>query len=344
MVLPSVAHPKTITTRSFVGIIALCLLGWSVPQVAQAQICLTYQIAHPAGLKPSAHLVANNNDGTLLGEYLNGEPTHGFRLIPKRLPGVYAIRPNFPVKGFAETFPRGISNLGDIVGFGRLPPSPGNVGDLMSFIRKATGGHTLLHVPGSLWTVAQGLNRRKDVVGGYFSPDGGAHGFLRAGGIQNYITVDVPGAEGHTQLAGINTHREMVGWYDDPVTGVPRGVHIVGGVLVDTELVGEIYATLDVPGASGTYALAINDTGDIVGTYLLEDPVTGEISSHGFLYQDGVFYTITPGLGETDSEAVGINSATSTIVGNFSTAEGQKGFIATPTPCAGPAVALLPVE
>ena len=59
------------------------------------------------------------------------------------------------------------------------------------------------------------------------------------------------------------------------------------------------FTTIDVPGATGTFAELINPGGDIVGIY-------DDTSEHGFLLSKGKFTTIdVPGAVET--EANGIN-------------------------------------
>jgi uncharacterized membrane protein len=85
--------------------------------------------------------------------------------------------------------------------------------------------------------------------------------------------------------------------------------------------------TIDVPGSSGTRAYGINKAGDIVGTYVVSDPVA--VNSHGFLLENGRFTTIDfPGGFGT--EAYGINAA-GQIVGvywdNQGAALGSHGFL-----------------
>ena len=108
----------------------------------------------------------------------------------------------------------------------------------------------------------------------------------------------------------------------------PRIVHLAmfamavfGGV--ETAFADSIYSftTIDVPGASSTGANAINDSGQIVGSF---DDATG---AHGFFLDvDGSFTTIdVPGASETF--AIGINNS-GQIVGFFG-ALGEHGFLDT---------------
>jgi hypothetical protein len=70
---------------------------------------------------------------------------------------------------------------------------------------------------------------------------------------------------------------------------------------------GSTYITFDVPGATYTAASGINDTGQIVGTYL------NASGNHGFL-KEGSTYTTIDVPGATDTGASGIND-TGQIVG-----------------------------
>jgi hypothetical protein len=69
--------------------------------------------------------------------------------------------------------------------------------------------------------------------------------------------------------SGINSHGTVVGFYsNDPVFATCTGWIFRGGV----------YTTIDVPGAVCVFANAINDRGDIVGTW-----VDAARFGHGFL-------------------------------------------------------------
>src|SRR5207249_5247479 len=78
------------------------------------------------------------------------------------------------------------------------------------------------------------------------------------------------------------------------------------------------FITVDVPGASSTNALNINNAGEIVGT----SRGTGE---HGFFFSQGRFVTIdVPGALST--QATGINDR-GRVVGTFGDSHGQHGFL-----------------
>src|SRR5438270_184958 len=54
------------------------------------------------------------------------------------------------------------------------------------------GVYTTLDVPGSLLTVAEGINNRGQIAGLFVDADGNQHGFVLSNGV--YTTIDVPGS------------------------------------------------------------------------------------------------------------------------------------------------------
>jgi len=118
-----------------------------------------------------------------------------------------------------------------------------------------------------------------------------------------FTTIDVPGAS-QTNVAGINSDGDMVGWY------VPTGSSFGHGFLLS----GDKFTTLDYPGGYTTLVTGINDSGVIVGYSY----ITGE-DVNGFTYQGGVFQTIQI-AGYPDTYAQGIDNA-GDIVGGYAWAE-----------------------
>jgi len=92
------------------------------------------------------------------------------------------------------------------------------------------------------------------------------------------------------------------------------------------------YTILDDPlastaGGGGTFALGINDAGQVVGQYLASDGLF-----HGFLYSNGAYVTIddpASDAGGTTPQA--INDA-GQIVGTYDNASGNHGFLLKITP------------
>jgi len=245
------------------------------------------------------------NDGGQITGYFSG---HGF------LRGTDGAITTFDVPSSFSTFAFGINNAGQIVGQAQLATTPSIVG----FLRATNGTYTTFLVPGSSTTTAHGINTTGQIVG-YFN-DAGAHGFLESGGV--FTTFVVPGENfGNTAARGINDPGQIVGTFNDltlaplpwPVGNTPRGFLFSGGV----------FTTIDVPGASESFAYGINAAGQIVGTFV---DATG---AHGFLRNTGGVFTTIDVPGATHSEAWGIN-ATGQIVGWFNDSTGTHGYLATP--------------
>ena len=85
------------------------------------------------------------------------------------------------------------------------------------------------------------------------------------------------------------------------------------------------YTTLDDPFAlSGTQAMGINATGQIVGSY------TNAGGNHGFLYSNGAYTILDDPLASHGTVASGINAA-DLIVGSYSDNTNAHGFIYNPS-------------
>jgi probable HAF family extracellular repeat protein len=118
---------------------------------------------------------------------------------------------------------------------------------------------------------------------------------------------------------GINNFGSIVGYYRDAMGHTHGFLYIA-----------ETFNSIDFPDASETYALGINDSGDIVGWYT-PDNIYG---AHGFLYTGGSFNTIdVPESSQTF--AYGINNF-GNIVGYFNDANGTYGFVAFSSPPSPP--------
>lgn len=153
---------------------------------------------------------------------------------------------------------------------------------------------------GPYGTVFYGINDAGQIVGDYW--DGSvAHGFLYSGG--TYTTLSDP--LGTTTYAfGVNNLGQVVGKYFDG-----SGAHIF---IYSSGT----YTTLKDPygagGSLGSNGLGINDSDQIVGSYIDIGGVR-----HGFLYNNGSYTTLDdPLAGATGTEANGINDA-GQIVGEY---------------------------
>jgi uncharacterized membrane protein len=154
---------------------------------------------------------AINNRGVIVGAWYpaSNDTSHGFTLHN----GVYAQVPDYP--GSTAEWPWNINTHCDIVGY-IDDASNATHGFLLH-----NGTYTLLDPPGSVYTIAIGINDSGQIVGAYCltlaacsEPFNGIHGFLYSNG--TYTTIDLPGpTQNYTDLAGINNQGVMVGAYTD---------------------------------------------------------------------------------------------------------------------------------
>lgn len=162
--------------------------------------------------------------------------------------------------------------------------------------------------------IIRGINSR-DEASGFFSDDRGLHGFLFDLHQNNRIDIDVPSAD-LTEAAGLNDRGEVVGDYRDAETGAFHGfLRSAAG----------FFHQLDFPGATGMGPTGINNLGQIVGTYDLNNDPVG--NRHAFLYENGQFRTIDisrPGARVTNPMAINDNGE---IAGIYTDGAGNHGFV-----------------
>lgn len=138
-------------------------------------------------------------------------------------------------------------------------------------------------------TSCWGINNAGQIVGSYSAATFG-NGFFYSGGV--FTDIIVPGATAGTTTYGLNNVGNIVGSFADNV-----GQH--GFVYTISK---NAYATLNVPGAFASLALAINDHGKI--TFEWVDSI---FIYHGATFQGGV-YTVLDVTGAAQSKARGINN------------------------------------
>jgi probable HAF family extracellular repeat protein len=184
-----------------------------------------------------------------------------------------------------------------------------------------TGGSFFSVLPfGGESAFVGGMNRYGVAVGGY-CPAGsscggevGVHGFMLKGGI--YTNIDYPLSGASTIANGINDLGQIVGGYCPSGGGCPGGLSqpSTHGFLDDNGA----FTSLDYPGAQQTQALAINNSGAIVGIYLIN--LTGP---HAFLYQNGAYKNIDFPGAATWPGAVNNHGV---VAGYYSGSSGLHGF------------------
>lgn len=138
---------------------------------------------------------------------------------------------------------------------------------LLAATRLAAADYTYerIRVPGSIETWANGINARGDIVGLYFTADGGPFGYVLRKGV--YTTIEHPDAAG-LGARRINSRGDIAGVLHDFEGGL-HGFVLSGGQLT----------RIDRPGSSFTWAFGLNDAGDVVGTW----------DGGGYLLHDGRF-------------------------------------------------------
>jgi formylglycine-generating enzyme required for sulfatase activity len=155
---------------------------------------------------------------------------------------------NFPGTS-GETTAAGINNAGQVVGaVSYLSPVVGSYG----FLEEGSV-YTMIMVPNSAGTQANGINNHGQIVGSFNPSGGGSQGFVNSGG--TYTTFNILGYV-DTFASGINDAGTVVGSVSN------AGPTLHGFVRYATG-----YAILDVPGAIGTAAYGINNHGQIVGSF-----------------------------------------------------------------------------
>src|SRR5260221_2683867 len=133
---------------------------------------------------------------------------------------------------------------------------------------------TAIDFPGSVSTLAWGINRSGDIAGLYTSADKATHGFLKSR--YKFISIDFDGPA-FTEAFGISPQGDVIGDYAATLTGSgPRH-----GFVLSRE---GTFTTIDYPGATSTSGRGMNSRGDILGFYTFADNVT-----HNFLMSGSQF-------------------------------------------------------
>jgi uncharacterized membrane protein len=208
--------------------------------------------------------LAINNPGVIVGSAGDGSNNRGI-ILDK---GAFSF---FANPGWAYTEGRAISDNGRLVTGYAADSTLSNYVGLIYDVKE----NVFVEFLPSIFTIAQGINGRKQVVGNVqLDPDvaypgapGGGYGFLRqpSGDI---IVFQVNGAI-NNRARGINDSGLITGFYRDPVTQAQRGfvTRVAASPAYQAITVGA-NELLDIPGAAGTIPEGINDSGRISGVWL----------------------------------------------------------------------------
>lgn len=137
---------------------------------------------------------------------------------------------------------------------------------------------TTLDFPGAVFTTARGINNHGDIVGAYRVPFTPRHAMLIRKG--EYIPIAPTSILGvfYSEATNINDRGDITGQMLD-TDGFGHGFVVIDGIVT----------ILDVPGASETFALGINDSGLVVGYWDLLDADFNSLAIYGFTWKDGSF-------------------------------------------------------
>lgn len=237
---------------------------------------------------------AVNNAGDIAGSYTGGGCSYGSCGFVDT-GGVFTTV-NYPG---ASTGILGINDSGQLV-----------VDSSSGYFLDIGGVFTRIEVPGSYWTSAFGINDSGQIVGGYDGagcpPSSFDCGFLDTGGA---FTTILPSDARATYAYGINNEGQIVGDYNTDRWGDCGPSYIDCGFLYSEGNFTQIM--FPGPGGGCTAPAAINDAGQVVGTY---NCAPGDIS-RGFLDNGGVYTSISvSSLSWT--QVWGINDS-GQIVGNW---------------------------
>jgi hypothetical protein len=164
-------------------------------------------------------LLGINDSGIAVGFYVRGGVAYPDEL--NQATGVFTTIKHVGIG--KNSFATGINDAGDIVGY--------TMGTTSTYGWLLKGGHvTTFQFPGSLPTLAFGINKNDTVVGSFTDSAGDTHGFVLkdpTGPVSHWIQIDDPNAlntpgDG-TTVNGINNAGDLVGFYTD-VNGNVNGM------------------------------------------------------------------------------------------------------------------------
>lgn len=136
---------------------------------------------------------------------------------------------------------------------------------------------TSLDFPGGNLTTGRGINDHGDIVGAYrVNPP--RHALLIRKGQYIPIAPDSILGINYSEATNINNRGDITGQMLDE-NGFGHGFLVINGKVT----------ILDVPGASETFALGINDSGLVAGYWDLLDANFNYLAIYGFTWKDGQF-------------------------------------------------------
>lgn len=151
---------------------------------------------------------------------------------------------------------------------------------LLAFVASASAQNfkfTSFDFPGAVFTSGRGINNHGQIAGSYRIPGSPRQAMLLIKG--KFIPLAPPAADAiFSEATGINDHGDVTGQWID-ANGFVHGFLIRDGALT----------ILDVPGATDTFALGINDSGLVAGYWDILDANGNYLANLSFTWKDGAF-------------------------------------------------------
>jgi probable HAF family extracellular repeat protein len=136
---------------------------------------------------------------------------------------------------------------------------------------------TSIDFPGAVFTAGRGINNHGDIAGSYRMPGFPRQAMLLIKG--KFIPLAPPAPDASfSEATSINDRGDVTGQWGD-ANGFFHGFLISDGVLT----------ILNVPGATDTFALGVNDSGLVAGYWDLLDQNGNGLANLGFTWKDGAF-------------------------------------------------------
>ncbi|GAA2367063.1 hypothetical protein Cme02nite_29260 [Catellatospora methionotrophica] len=274
--------------RVLSGSVTALVLAVSLPAVAAAAAGPHIVTLGTLGGSCCSEAMAINDDGVVTGYAMIDvarNTHHAFRWKG-------GVMTDLGTLGGDRSFATAINDNGWIVGYSELTP-----GDLVThaFLWRPGIGMTDLGLPGSA-SLATGISDSGVIVGHYLL-DGDFHGFRWAAG----VTTTITGPDGARFMpAGINKYGKLGGTLGTTPPGDPATWK--NGQVVASGLIGN--------------ATAINDNGDVSGTY-------GDSRQGAFVWRaDGTVLHLSMPAGGEQALTTGINESRHTV-GSRSAVDGS---------------------
>jgi len=269
-------------------------------------------------------LLGVNNEGVIAGYFgsgAQGHPNQGYLLH-----NGYFTSENFP--GSVQTQVTGLNDRGVTVGFWSTMNTASQTNNNFGFYAAGGRFHTVNFPTGDNASpqVDQllGVNDHDVAVGFYTNGQGSNRGYTYDIRTHQFTRVLVPGAPAgqagpSLTAAGINNRGDVTGFYAASSTQTDAFLRLSYGRFL----------TLAVPGASGTQALGVNDSDEVVGVYTVGSGDNAQM--HGFTWRPGYgFQTVDDPHGIGATTINGVNDA-GVLVGFYTDAAGNTdGMIAQP--------------